>query len=71
MKLAKDVVSVFYGRIETVDPKAKGGVRVENGPIVYGKKGEEVTIIGDYNNVVIVENSIGKRYPVKKEDLNG
>lgn len=34
---------------------------------LYGSKGETVRIVADYGNVLIVENSSGIRYPVKKE----
>lgn len=68
-KLAADVFSNFTGRIEVADPKARGGVRVEQGLKQYGKRNEEVIIISDHDNVLIVENKEGNRYPVKRENL--
>lgn len=68
-KLAADVYSNFCGRVEIPDPKAKGGVRIEHGPMPYGKRNEEVMVISDRDNVLIVENKQGNRYPVKRQDV--
>lgn len=65
--LLTDILSNFYSRQETVDNKGK--VKMESGPRVYGKRGEEVRIVADYENVVIVENKSLFRYPVKREEL--
>lgn len=37
--------------------------------VVYGKAGDEVTIISDCVNVMIVEGKDGVRYPCSKDNL--
>lgn len=34
---------------------------------IYGCNGDEVTVISDCGNVLIVEDKIGGRWPVKKD----
>ncbi len=38
--------------------------------VVYGLKGDKVTVVADYVNVMIVENQNSERFPVKKEELS-
>lgn len=38
-------------------------------PIVYGKRGEKVTEVGDHGNVVIVESKNGNRFPAPMDKL--
>lgn len=58
-KLIEDVYSIFYNK--------KTGKQREL--IKLGCKGEEVKIIGDHDNVMIVENLTGERYSVKTRKL--
>lgn len=37
--------------------------------IVYGKKGETVTVTAEFQNVLIVQNAAGDKYPVPTEKL--
>lgn len=34
---------------------------------MYGLKGDVVTVISNHVNVLIVEDSVGNRYPVKRD----
>lgn len=34
---------------------------------IYGRSGDEVSIVADFTNVFIVEDRAGGRWPVKKE----
>lgn len=68
-RLAEDVLGCFHSRQEIQDKKAKGGIRVETGPRIYGKKDEEVTVIADHGNMVIVSNSKGERYSIRKDKI--
>jgi hypothetical protein len=36
---------------------------------VYGRKGEEVTIVKEFETVLIVQNSCGNRFPVNPKSL--
>ena len=58
-KLSEDIYSNFYN--------GKTGANRER--ILFGRKGEEVIIIADHDNVVIVEGKNKNRYPVKKEKI--
>lgn len=58
-KLSEDIFSLFYNK--------KTGAHREL--IKFGNKGEEVNIISDHDNILIVENIKGERYPVKKEKI--
>lgn len=58
-KLSEDIFSFFYNK--------KTGAHREF--IKFGSKGEEVRIISDHDNILIVENIKGVRYPVKKEKI--
>lgn len=40
---------------------------VMNTNVVYGSAGDEVKLIADHDNVLIVENNNGFKFPVKKE----
>jgi hypothetical protein len=35
----------------------------------YGKKGEMVTVVGEYGDAIIVKNKFGNRYSVRREKL--
>lgn len=37
--------------------------------LLYGKKGETVTVTAEFQNVLIVQNAAGNKYPVKREQL--
>lgn len=37
--------------------------------VLYGKRGEKVTLIGDHGDVMIVEAENGTRFPVRTEQL--
>jgi hypothetical protein len=39
--------------------------------VVYGVKGDSVKLIADHDNVLIVENERGERFPVKKALVTG
>jgi uncharacterized protein (DUF2249 family) len=58
-KLLVDVFSRF----------SNGKSGANKGNIQYGKIGDEVKIIADHDNVVIVENLKGNRFPVSKEKI--
>jgi hypothetical protein len=58
-KLSEDIYSLFYNR--------KTGSNKER--ILFGRKGEEVTIISDHDNVLIVEGKNKNRYPIKKTKI--
>lgn len=67
--LNSDVLSAFYGKTELPDKKSKSGIKTVVGKIPYAKKGEEVFIIADHDNVMIVENKSGDRFSVEKGKL--
>lgn len=58
-KLSEDVYSHFY------NGKTGANRQFEK----YGSKGDEVRIIADHDNIVIVEDKSGNKYPVKKEKI--
>ncbi len=35
----------------------------------YGKKGETVSVTAEFQNVLIVQNAAGNKYPVKRDQL--
>ena len=39
--------------------------------VIYGKRGEEVTLVSRHDNVVLVENKSGTRYSVRAEQVSG
>lgn len=67
--LKVDVVSVKQETIDVPDKRARSGFKSVTRQKVYGKKGEEVSVISDQGNVWIVENSKGERFAVKETDL--
>lgn len=67
-RLLKDVCSFRHETREVIDGKKKLPVKV-TGPKIYGRRGEEVVIVSDHDNVLIVKNAAGDAYPVKIEDI--
>jgi len=50
-------------------PKLKAHVFGKFESRCYGLAGDRVTIIADHDNVLIVENTVGSRFSVRREDI--
>lgn len=49
--------------------KYSASTKQAKGQRLYAKSGEKVTVIADYGNVMIVENSSKLRFPILKTEI--